>query len=108
MKIITTFIKFLENELGISDKKYEDIKYILYALSKIIDSDTYRKCKINRNSIIYEFNKNNANKVLEQYAILLINNDDYLIVNKILDNLDESDILDANEIEEIYNPSEDL
>ena len=108
VKIITTFIKFLENELGISDKKYEDIKYILYALSKIIDSDTYRKCKINRNSIIYEFNKNNANKVLEQYAILLINNDDYLIVNKILDNLDESDILDANEIEEIYNPSEDL
>ena len=37
---------------------------------------------------------------------MLTDNDAYDLVNNILSNLDESDLLDNNEIEELYNPSE--
>ena len=106
IKIVSIFLKFLENELEQKDKKVDIIEYILYALNYIIDSNTYRKCKLNRNLIIYEFNKNNANEILGKYAVMLTDNDSYDLVNNILSNLDESDILDNNEIEELYNPSE--
>ena len=106
IKIVSIFLKFLENELEQKDKKVDIIEYILYALNYIIDSNTYRKCKLNRNLIIYEFNKNNANEILGKYAVMLTDNDSYDLVNNILSNLDESDLLDNNEIEELYNPSE--
>ena len=88
------------------EKKIEIIEYILFALNCIIDSNTYRKCKLNRNLIIYEFNKNNANDILGNYALKLTDDGVYDLLNNILSNLDESDILDNNEIEELYNPSE--
>ena len=106
IKIISIFLKFLEKEYEQKDKKVEIIEYILYALNYMIDSNTYRKCKLNRNLIIYEFNKNNANEILGKYAVMLTDNDVYDLVNNILSNLDESDLLDNNEIEELYNPSE--
>ena len=104
IKIISIFLKFLENETE-TKEKMKSIKFILYALNSIIDSNTYRKCKLNRNLIIYEFNKNNANEILGKYAMILVDNDLYDIVNSILNNLDESDLLDNNELEELYNPS---
>ena len=104
IKIVSIFLKFLENELEIKEKM-RSIKFILYTLNSIIDSNTYRKCKLNRNLLIYEFNKNNANEILGKYAMILVENDLYDIVNTILNNLDESDLLDNNELEELYNPS---
>jgi hypothetical protein len=106
IKIVSIFLQFLKNEYEQKDKKVEIIEYILYALNYIIDSNTYQKCKLNRNLIIYEFNKNNANEILGKYAVMLTDNDAYDLVNNILSNLDESDLLDNNEIEELYNPSE--
>ena len=106
IKIISIFLKFLESEMKQKEKKLEIIEYILFALNCIIDSNTYRKCKLNRNLIIYEFNKNNANDILGNYALKLTDDGVYDLLNNILSNLDESDILDNNEIEELYNPSE--
>ena len=106
IKIISIFLKFLESEMKQKEKKLEIIEYILFALNCIIDSNTYRKCKLNRNLIIYEFNKNNANDILGNYALKLSDDGVYDLLNNILSNLDESDILDNNEIEELYNPSE--
>ena len=106
IKIISIFLKFLESEMEQKEKKLEIIEYILFALNCIIDSNTYRKCKLNRNLIIYEFNKNNANDILGNYALKLTDDGVYDLLNNILSNLDESDILDNNEIEELYNPSE--
>ena len=106
IKIISIFLKFLESEMKQKEKKLEIIEYILFALNCIIDSNTYRKCKLNRNLIIYEFNKNNANDILGNYALKLTDDGVYDLLNNILRNLDESDILDNNEIEELYNPSE--
>ena len=106
IKIISIFLKFLESEMKQKEKKIEIIEYILFALNCIIDSNTYRKCKLNRNLIIYEFNKNNANDILGNYALKLTDDGVYDLLNNILSNLDESDILDNNEIEELYNPSE--
>ena len=106
IKIVSIFIQFLKNEYEQKNKKVEISEYILYALNYIIDSNTYQKCKLNRNLIIYEFNKNNANEILGKYAVMLTDNDAYDLVNNILSNLDESDLLDNNEIEELYNPSE--
>ena len=106
IKIVSIFLQFLKNEYEQKNKKVEISEYILYALNYIIDSNTYQKCKLNRNLIIYEFNKNNANEILGKYAVMLTDNDAYDLVNNILSNLDESDLLDNNEIEELYNPSE--
>ena len=106
IKIVSIFLKFLNNELLNQNKKLESIKYVLYTLSSIIDSNTYRKCHLNRNLIVYEFNKNNANEILSQYSLIFINSDIYDLVNKILDNLDETDLLDNKELEELYNPSD--
>ena len=75
-------------------------------MNSIIDSNTYRKCHLNRNLIVYEFNKNNANEILNQCSLIFINSDIYDLVNKILDNLDETDLLDNKELEELYNPSD--
>ena len=90
IKIISFFLKFLENELGNNIKKYKNKAYIFYLLKEILSSNTYRKCKLNRNLIIHEFNKNNANKILEQYAIITKDNDTYNIINDLLNNLDET------------------
>ena len=103
IKIISFFLKFLENELGNNIKKYKNKAYIFYLLKEILSSNTYRKCKLNRNLIIHEFNKNNANKILEQYAIITKDNDTYNIINDLLNNLDETDLLDKDEIEDLYN-----
>ena len=103
VKIISFFLKFLENELGNNVKKYKNKAYIFYLLKEILSSNTYRKCKLNRNLIIHEFNKNNANKILEQYAIITKDNDTYNIINDLLNNLDETDLLDKDEIEDLYN-----
>ena len=56
---------------------------------------------------MYEFNKNNANHILEQYGTIIDEND-YTIINEILSNLDETDILDNNQLEEVYNPFEEI
>ena len=106
VKIIGTFCKYLENHFN--NDNLENISYILYALNDIINSKTYRKCKLNRNLIIYEFNKNNASHILEQYGTKINDEKDYMIINEILSNLDETDILDNNQLEEIFNPSEEI
>ena len=103
VKIISFFLKFLENELGNNKKNYSNVSYILYILKEILSSNTYRKCKLNRNLIIHEFNKNNATKILEQYAIKICDNDDYNIVSDLLNNLDETDLLDNEQLEDLYN-----
>jgi len=102
IKIISFFLKFLGNELGNNKKKYNNISYIFYVLKEIISSNTYRKCKLNRNLIIHEFNKNNANKILEEYAIKVSDND-YNIISDLLSNLDETDLLDNEQLEDLYN-----
>ena len=103
IKIVSFFLKFLENELGNDKKSYANIPYILYILKEILSSNTYRKCKLNRNLIIHEFNKNNATKILEQYAIKVSDNDNYNIVSDLLNNLDETDLLDNEQLEDLYN-----
>ena len=108
IKIIGIFCKYLENEFNNYNKNVDNINYLLYALNKVLNSKTYRKCKLNRNLIIYEFNKNNANHILEQYGTIINDEKDYMIVNEILSNLDETDILDNNQLEEVYNPIEEI
>ena len=106
IKIIDIFFKYLENEINNKEKNKDNISYVLYALNRILNVETYRKCKVNRNLIIYEFNKNNSNEILEQYSLILNDEKDeenYLIINEILSNLDETDILDNNQIEDIFN-----
>ena len=103
IKVVSFFLKFLENELGNSIIKYKNKEYIFYLLKEIISSNTYRNCKLNRNLIIYEFNKNNANKILAQYANIYANDDTFNIINDLLNNLDETDLLDKDEIEDLYN-----
>ena len=103
IKVVSFFLKFLENELGNSIIKYKNKEYIFYLLKEIISSNTYRNCKLNRNLIIYEFNKNNANKILAQYANIYANDDTFNIINDLLNNLDETDLLDKDEIENLYN-----
>ena len=103
IKIIEIFCKYLDKEFNNKEKNLDNISYILYALNKIINAETYRKCKLNRNLIIYEFDKNNANQILEQYALIIEDEEDYQIINEILANLDETDILDNNQIENIFN-----
>ena len=103
IKVVSFFVKFLENELGNSIIKYKNKEYIFYLLKEIISSNTYRNCKLNRNLIIYEFNKNNANKILAQYANIYANDDTFNIINDLLNNLDETDLLDKDEIEDLYN-----
>ena len=108
VKIIGTFCKYLENEFNNYVENGENIGYILYILNIVLNSETYRKCKINRNLIIYEFNKNNASQILEQYGTIIDDENRYMIVNDILSNLDETDILDNNQKEEIFNSGESL
>ena len=108
VKIIGTFCKYLENEFNNYLKYGENIGYILYILNIVLSSETYRKCKLNRNLIIYEFNKNNASQILEQYGTIIDDENKYMIVNDILSNLDETDILDNNQKEEIFNSGESL
>ena len=103
IRVVSFFVKFLENELGNSIIKYKNKEYIFYLLKEIISSNTYRNCKLNRNLIIYEFNKNNANKILAQYANIYANDDTFNIINDLLNNLDETDLLDKDEIEDLYN-----
>ena len=103
IKVVSFFLKFLENELGNSIIKYKNKEYIFYLLKEIISSNTYRNCKLNRNLIIYEFNKNNANKILAQYANIYANDDTFNIINDLLNNLDETDLLDKDEIEDLFN-----
>ena len=103
IKVVSFFLKFLENELGNSIIKYKNKEYIFYLLKEIISSNTYRNCKLNRNLIIYEFNKNNATKILAQYANIYANDDTFNIINDLLNNLDETDLLDKDEIENLYN-----
>ena len=103
IKIISNFLKFLENELENNNIKYKNKKYIFYILKQLISSDTYRKCQINWNLILNEFYKNNANKILEQYALIYIDPDEYNIINDLIINLDESDQLDYKQIENLYN-----
>ena len=103
IKVVSFFLKFLENELGNSIIKYKNKEYIFYLLKEIINSNTYRNCKLNRNLIIYEFNKNNATKILAQYANIYANDDTFNIINDLLNNLDETDLLDKDEIEDLYN-----
>ena len=103
IKVVSFFLKFLENELGNSIIKYKNKEYIFYLLKEIISSNTYRNCKLNRNLIIYEFNKNNATKILAQYANIYANDDTFNIINDLLNNLDETDLLDKDEIEDLYN-----
>lgn len=108
IKIIGIFMKYLEKEYN-SNEIYlnENQRSIFYAFNIILDSGTYIKCKINRNLIIHEFNKANANQVIFQYSINL-EREDFEIVNKTLAFLDESDILDNREKEEIFNPNEEI
>ena len=40
---------------------------------------------------------------MEQYAVIIKDEQDYMIINQILGNLDETDILDNNQIEDIFN-----
>ena len=56
VKIIGIFMKYLEKEYK-SEKIYlnEKQRNIFYALNIILDSETYIKCKLNRNLIIQEF-----------------------------------------------------
>ena len=103
IKVVSFFLKFLENELGNSIIKYKNKEYIFYLLKEIISSNTYRNCKLNRNLIIYDFNKNNATKILAQYANIYANDDTFNIINDLLNNLDETDLLDKDEIEDLYN-----
>ena len=67
IKIIGIFMKYLEKEYN-SNEIYlnENQRSIFYAFNIILDSGTYIKCKINRNLIIHEFNKANANQVIFQ------------------------------------------
>ena len=102
IKIISFFMKFLRNELGNNKKKYKNINYIIYVLKEIISSNTYRKCQLNRSLIIHEFNKNNATKILEEYAIK-ISDSDYYLISDLLNNLDETDLLDSEQLEDLYN-----
>lgn len=108
VKIIGIFMKYLEKEYN-SNEIYlnENQRSIFYAFNIILDSGTYIKCKINRNLIIHEFNKANANQIIFQYSINL-EREDFEIVNKTLAFLDESDILDNREKEEIFNPNEEI
>ena len=108
VKIIGTFCKYLENEFNNYNKNVDNISYILYALNNVLNSKTYRKCKLNINLIIYEFNKNNASHILEQYGTMINDEKNYAIVNEILLNLDETDILDNDQLEEVYNPTENI
>ena len=103
VKIVGTFCKYFENEFNNKEKNFDIITYILYILNIILNSETYRKCKLNRNLIIYEFNKNNASQILEQDGTIIDDDQDYLMINDILANLDETDILDNEQIEEIFN-----
>ena len=108
VKIIGIFMEYLEKEYN-SNEIYlnENQRSIFYAFNIILDSGTYIKCKINRNLIIHEFNKANANQIIFQYSINL-EREDFEIVNKTLAFLDESDILDNREKEEIFNPNEEI
>ena len=108
INIIGNFIKYLEKEKeNYKEKdKTKNICYIFYALKIILDSETYRKCKLNRNLIFLEFNKNNATEIILQYTTLELDINDYILINKVLSLLDESDMLDEKELEDIYNPSE--
>lgn len=103
VKIISIFCKYLERELNNNEKNFEIISFILYSLKIICDSEAYKKYNINRNQILYEFNENNAIQILEQYAVIIKDEQDYMIINQILGNLDETDILDNNQIEDIFN-----
>ena len=103
IKVVSFFLKFLENELGNSIIKYKNKEYIFYLLKEIISSNTYRNCKLNINLIIYDINKNNATKILAQYANIYANDDTFNIINDLLNNLDETDLLDKDEIEDLYN-----
>ena len=103
VKIIGIFMKYLEKEYK-SEKIYlnEKQRNIFYALNIILDSETYIKCKLNRNLIIQEFANFNSNHIIFQYSINL-EREDFEIVNKTLAYLDESDILDNREKEDIFN-----
>ena len=103
VKIISIFCKYLERELNNNEKNFEIISFILYSLKIICDSEAYKKYNINRNLLLYEFNENNAIQILEQYAVIIKDEQDYMIINQILGNLDETDILDNNQIEDIFN-----
>ena len=100
--ITNYIINYLKEETTKSTIDKEVVEIVLYLMYKLLDSETYKKCKFDRMKLVYEFQKANAYEIILQYSELL-SDDDYEIITAILVYLDYSDNLTSEQVEKLYN-----
>ena len=100
--ITNYIINYLKEEATKSTIDKETVKIVLYFMHKLLNSETYKKCKFDRMKLVYEFQKANAYDIILGYSELF-SDDNYEIITDILIYLDYSDNLTSEQIEKLYN-----
>ena len=100
--ITNYIINYLKEEATKSTIDRETVKIVLYFMHKLLNSETYKKCKFDRMKLVYEFQKANAYDIILGYSELF-SDDNYEIITDILIYLDYSDNLTSEQIEKLYN-----